>query len=175
MAAAMVTDDVVVEEVMEVREWIEHQTPVWGEQSDFIISVELDPDVSDARKRYEQLWAKQIDEHRFRLCCIPFFAYDLALGDEVETQLKGEQRYMVCRVVRDSGNYTFRIWFGESDDPTVRKEVTDECERQDWLFEWYSRNLLAISVGSARAQEVADYLYQQQQLGRLLYETGRSE
>jgi Domain of unknown function (DUF4265) len=93
------------------------------------------------------------------LCCIPFFVYDLNLGDEVETRAEGEQRHVVDRVVRHSEHYTFRIWFGQSDNPYVRDVVMDEIERRGWLFEWYSENLLAISVESARAQEVADYLH----------------
>jgi len=34
--------------------------------------------------------------------------------------------------------------------------------------------LAAVPVEASRASEVADYLYQQQQLSRLIYETGRT-
>jgi hypothetical protein len=151
-----------------------HQTPVWREQTDFIIHIEIEADNPERERHWEQLWAKQVDEARFRVCCIPFFAYDLSLGDEVETRSEGEKRYIVRRVVKASGNYTFRVWFGASNDLTIRDEVMDRIERSGWLFEWYSENLLAISVESARAQDVADYLFRQEQLGRLVYETGRT-
>jgi hypothetical protein len=32
----------------------------------------------------EQLWARQVGDRHFELCCIPYFVYDLALGDVVE-------------------------------------------------------------------------------------------
>jgi hypothetical protein len=76
--------------------------------------------------------------------------------------------------VKDAGHHTFRVWFGETADPTIREEVMDEVERSGWLLEWSSENLLAISVEASRASKVADYLYQQQRLSRLIYETGRT-
>lgn len=33
---------------------------------------------------FEQLWTKRVGDDLLELCCIPFFAYDLALGDGVE-------------------------------------------------------------------------------------------
>jgi Domain of unknown function (DUF4265) len=101
-------------------DWKVHQTPVWKDRANFIINmiVEQEPDGS---KVWEQLWSEQTGEMLFRLCCIPFFVYDL--GDEVETRPEGEQRYVVDRVVRRSEHYTFRVWFGASDNPDVREEV----------------------------------------------------
>ena len=101
-------------------DWKVHQTPVWKDRANFIINliVEQEPDGS---KVWEQLWSEQTGEMLFRLCCIPFFVYDL--GDEVETRPEGEQRYVVDRVVRRSEPYTFRVWFGASDNPDVREEV----------------------------------------------------
>ena len=154
-------------------DWKVHQTPVWRDRANFIINVivEVEP---DGRKIWEQLWSEQTGENLFRLCCITFFVYDLNLGDEVETRAEGEHRHVVDRVVRRSEHYTFRVWFGGSENPEVRAEVMAEVGRQGGMFEWYSRNLLAISVASARAQEVADYLHGRQASGALVYETGRS-
>jgi hypothetical protein len=59
-----------------------HLEPVWRERSNFVIAAEV-PDGGDTET--EQLWARQIDEHRFEICCIPFFVFDIALGDVVET------------------------------------------------------------------------------------------
>lgn len=157
-----------------VDEYVAHQTPVWRDQADFIIHAKINADDPDFNKRWEQLWVRQVGENRFRVCCIPFFAYDISLGDEVEVAPEGEKRYVVQRVIEDAGHYTFRVWFGESSDPTIREEVMNQIERLGWLFEWYSENLLAISVESAYAQEAADFLYQNQRLGRLIYETGRT-
>lgn len=165
---------VVKEVICMVDDWKVHQTPVWRDRANFIINMFIDEE-PDGSKAWEQLWSEQTGENRFRLCCIPFFVYDVNLGDEVETRAEDEQSYVVHRVVGGIGHYTFRIWFGGSDDPAVRDDVMDEIERQGWLFEWYSANLLAVSVESARAQEVAAYLHGRQASGVLVYETGRSK
>ena len=41
----------------------------------------------------------------FEVCCIPFFLYDVSLGDVVATN----PDYVLDRVVRASGRYTFRV------------------------------------------------------------------
>lgn len=103
------------------------------------------------------------------MCCIPFFAHDLALGDVVET----EANFLVERVAQQSGHYVFRAWFGESFYP--RDEIADELTSLGSLLEWSSPNLLAIdTVDSAHAQVVADFLADRQKAGQLIYETGRS-
>jgi hypothetical protein len=124
---------------------------------------------------WEQLWSRQLADDRFELCCIPFYAYNLALGDVVETDATGEHRYVIQRVVQPSGHFTFRVWFGDSSHPTVRDEVLGEINRLGCLFEWFSPNLLAISAGSEdTAQRIADYLWSREQEGHLVYETGRT-
>ena len=80
-----------------------HENPVWRDESDFIIRAYLEE--NKGRNEWEQLWAKRLDDRRFSLCCIPFFAYNLALGDEVET----DGSYVVEGVVRPSGQFTWRI------------------------------------------------------------------
>lgn len=119
------------------------------------------------------MWAKQLSADRFEICCIPFFLFDVALGDVVETSPQGERKYVLHRVVESSGRYVFRVWFGESFHP--RDEVAEQLGDLGALLEWSSVNLLAIDAADeARAQEVADFLYNREQLGQLLYETGKS-
>ena len=144
-----------------------HSEPVWRERSDFIIATRVDPGDTDIET--EQLWVRKIGDSRFEICCIPFFAYDLALGDVVET----DASYMFTRVVEPSGRYTFRVWFGNSSHP--REEVADELEGLGALLEWSSRNLLAVdAIDADHAQVVADCLAEHERGGRLEYETGRS-
>ena len=45
----------------------------------------------------------------FEVCCIPLLLYDISLGDIVAT----DADYLLDRVVRPSGRYTFRVWFGD--------------------------------------------------------------
>lgn len=148
-----------------VREAV-HQDPVWRDHSNFIIAAPIS-DGGDIKT--EQLWARKDDEGRFEICCIPFFVYDLALGDVVETGAD----YLVRRVVRPSGRYVFRVWFGESFHP--REEIADELKALGSLVEWSSRNLLAVDAADEEhAQLVADFLMEREKAGHLVYETGRS-
>lgn len=150
-----------------------HLSPVWRDKADFVIQGIVEDD-SPSEER-EQLWARQVSEDRFEICCIPFFAYDLALGDIVETGLEGDVRYVVQRVVQPSGHYTFRVYFKDRSRPTLRGEVLDEMERLGCLVEWSSEDMLAIDAPPDIAQTVADFLYERHLLGYLEYETGRTK
>ena len=154
-----------------------HPNPVWRDRANFLIKAHLPALRSqDApSKEWEQLWCKQIAENQFEICCIPFFLYDLALGDVVETGLEGASRYVVQRVVNRSGRCCFRVWFGESSTSDSRDEVVGFATQVGCLFEWSSANLLAIDADSeAQAQALANHLSQQEQAGSLMYETGRT-
>jgi Domain of unknown function (DUF4265) len=149
----------------------QHLEPVWRDRSDFIIAADVSA-YSDLVDR-EQLWARQVSKDRFELCCIPFFLYDVALGDLVETAPAGGRRYMVSRVVEPSGRFVFRVWFGESFHP--RQEIADELVAMGALVEWSSVNMFAVDAADAdHALQVADVLFAHEQAGRLVYETGRS-
>lgn len=144
-----------------------HRNPLFRDRADFIISAYLGE--KDSHSEWEQLWVKRLGERRFSLCCIPFFSYDLALDDEVET----DENYVVKTVVKASGQHTIRIWFGNSPSPAVKVDVLQRLEKLGVQLEWSSDNLLAISAcNSERAQEVQNYLYTRQSAGDLIYETG---
>lgn len=141
-----------------------HPEPVWRDRANFIIGAALPEE-----GRTEQLWARQIDERTFEICCIPFFLYDVALGDIVET----DERYDLVRVVEPSGRFVFRVWFGETWHP--REEIAAELANLGALLEWSSINLLAVDAADkSHAQVIADYLLSQSDQGRLLFETGRT-
>ena len=141
-----------------------HDAPVWRDRADFVIGAPLPEE-----ERAEQLWARQVGDQRFEICCIPFFLYDVALGDVVET----DSNYDLARVVERSGRFVFRVWFGKAFHP--RQEVADELTELGALLEWSSANLLAVdAAGEANAQRIADYLAEQEGAGRLMFETGRS-
>jgi hypothetical protein len=148
-----------------------HSEPAWRERSNFIIATAIDSANTDVTT--EQLWARKVDDSHFELCCIPFFAYDLALGDIVRTEPRGERKYMVAEVTQPSGRYVFRVFFGDSFYP--RDEVAGELATRGGLLEWSSTNLLAVDARDrVHAQELAAFLQEQEDLGRLIYETGKS-
>ncbi|MCU0310681.1 MAG: DUF4265 domain-containing protein [Acidimicrobiales bacterium] len=145
-----------------------HDDPVWRDRSNFIINAEL-PEAG----RFEQLWARKRSDDTFEICCIPFFLYDLALGDVVRTTAKGDHKYILSEVVSPSQRYVFRVWFGASDIPT--SVVVDRLESLGALMEWSSANLLAVDArGQQHAQEIADYLAGEESRGELVFETGRT-
>ena len=141
-----------------------HREPAWRERSDFILRARIDPDGTDLE--LEQLWGRRVDNDRFELCCIPFFLYDVALGDVVETA----EDLFVSGVWRASGRYVFRVFFGEPSSP--RSETVEELKDLGGLVEWFSPALLAVDArDQTHAQEIADYLWEQENRGRLVYET----
>lgn len=153
------------------KEFVVHQDPVWRGRSNFIVNAELRE--KDRPRRFEQLFARRVGEDRFEVCCIPFFLYDIALGDVVTTVPKDGRKFVVDKVVEPSGRYVFRVWFGESFQP--RDEIAQELKSLGALIEWSSRNLLAIdAVDGEHAQLVADFLAKSEAAGQLVYETGRS-
>jgi hypothetical protein len=158
MAAALVAT------VREKRVDAVHEAPVWRERANFVIGAPLPEE-----GRAEQLWARQLGDERFEICCIPFFVYDLALGDVVET----DANHDIVRVIEPSGRFVFRVWFGEAFHP--RQEIADALAELGALLEWSSPNLLGVDAADeAHAQVIADYLAEQHRAGRLMYETGRS-
>ena len=155
----------------DAKEFVVHQEPVWRERSNFIVNAEL-PE-KDRPRRFEQLFVRRVGDDRFEVCCIPFFLYDIALGDIVTTGPKGDRKYVVKEVAERSGRYVFRVWFGESFHP--RDEVAEQLKSFGALLEWSSRNLLAVdAVDQEHAQLVADFLAESEKAGQLYYETGRS-
>jgi hypothetical protein len=146
-----------------------HDKPVWGDRANFIVAANISN--ATERKEWEQLWARQIAERRFEICCIPFFVYDLALGDEVET----DGDYVIKHVVKSSGHYTFRVWFGEANDAACRETVPSATKNLGCELEWSSKNLLAIDAATVTmAEAAADVLAKHQAAGDLTYETGRT-
>lgn len=144
-----------------------HENPVWRNKANFIIHAGIE------QERLEQLWVRRLGENRFSVCCIPFFVYDLALGDEIETAPGKGKQYLLHRVVKPSRHYTFRVWFGHSSDAAIRQRVESEAKQLDCLHEWFSRNLMALDApDQATAQQLATFLTSEQDGGKLNYETG---
>jgi hypothetical protein len=144
-----------------------HSDPVWRDRADFIIAAAVDP--TETGVISEQLWARRIEDYRFEICCIPFFMYDLTLGDVVETT----PEFLVERVSDRSGRYVFRVFFGET--PFPRVAITSALASLGALMEWSSPNLLAVDApDETRAQSIADFLQQQEDQRILVYETGKS-
>jgi Domain of unknown function (DUF4265) len=140
-----------------------HVEPAWRVRSNFIIMADL-----PENGRREQLWVRQVADLRFELCCIPYFLYDMSLGDVVET----DDRHNVTNVIERSGRFVFRIWFGGSSYP--QQQVIDELETLGGLTERASGNMIAVDAANAQiAQTLANLLLRHEAQRNLIYETGR--
>jgi hypothetical protein len=161
---------------MMTPQFLVHNNPVWRQKADFIIHAPL-----EEADRFEQLWARKIGSYRFELCCIPAYAYNLALGDIVVTGRAGDSEYVVQHVDIQSGHYGFRAWLGpfttnrSADQASLmRDQLVAELQDLGALTELVSPTLLAIDTPNIdTAQLVADYLAQRQQRAELEYETAR--
>jgi hypothetical protein len=146
-----------------------HKVPVWQDKANFIIATYLGD--KNERAEWEQLWVKKLGERRFLICCIPFFAYDLALGDEVET----DEKYVIQKVLIPSGHYTFRVWFGDILDLKVRDHIVQSIDNLKIPTEWSSENLLGVSAPNLdQAEVLANHLSDWHKTYALSYETGRT-
>lgn len=117
----------------------------------------------------EQLWARSLSPSTFEICCIPFFLYDVALGDEVETN----EDYEIVRVTRASGRYVFRVWLKGS--PLPAEELEGRLVEFGGLVEWSSANLCAVDAADeSLADTIAAFLHELESSDQLTYETGRT-
>lgn len=122
-----------------------HEAPVW-QQANFVIFADLS--AVNLPDRWEQLWARQLGEAEFELCCVPYFTYGLALGDIVRTSPSRGKRYVIAQVQARSGRRVLRVWL-----KNVRADGKDRVlrylEEHSPLHEWSSDDLLAIDLPSA--------------------------
>lgn len=148
----------------------QHLNPIWRDKADFFIRASVPPlDPSSDDKPWEQLWARKINQTRFELCCIPFFAYGFALGDEVETN----NDYMIVDVSKKSGNRTIRIWFTDPISNERKDEFADFLFSNGFMHEWYSEHLLGINSSSSIAtDQLVDEIKRYESLGIVVYEIG---
>lgn len=146
---------------------IVHREPAWGEHADSVVATPVT--LTDGTAATEQLWARQVAEDLYELCCIPFFAFDLAMGDVVEV----DANHRITRVVRPSGRYVFRVRLGTS--AHALADTIDRLEEAGGLLEWSGMSMIAVDARDAmHAQEVVDFLTERQDAGHLTYDVGRS-
>lgn len=152
--------------------YVLHAEPVWRDRADFIVNASVEG-ISGVDA--EQLWTRRdADNHLYEVCCIPFFVYDLALGDLISVRVGTDGSYLFDEVVERSGGYTFRIYFGRTD-PASQARVLADLAKAPVRIERYSQTLVAVDIREVDSpQRLADYLAQAESEGFLVYESGRS-
>ena len=103
---------------------------------------------------------------RARICAVPFWVYDVNLGDEVALMDSAEGAPVVTGVVVDGGNHTFPVRFDHAADDDVRwRELMVELEPFNCWFDVRSPGFLGVSAPPPHAQAVADYLDERERRG----------
>lgn len=156
--------------------YAEHRAPARADRADSVVYVELpdDPGVF----KWEQLPARRVSADHYEICAVPFFAYDLALGDIVETSRvtgHGIVNLRIERVVSPSGHETYRVRFHHdvASDPEGTR-LLEWIQSLGCEYELWSPRTAAIDTDDDNAQVLADYLWDRYQAGAFEYETGRT-
>jgi hypothetical protein len=127
-----------------------HPNPVRRPRPSFMLRAALD-DVG-GEENYEQLWTKRLDDDRFEVCCIPFFAYDLALGDVVRAD--AGTGYVIQSVTQRSGHGVIRVAVKQPGDvDALHLQLHDLLGRLEYLHEWFAPGYVAIDVEPARSND----------------------
>jgi len=146
-----------------------HASPAWRARANYRLAMKVD----DAPYE-EELWARQLSDTDFEVCCIPFFIYDVHLGDIIRI-VPHQGKNLVLGVCEPSGHHTFRVWL-KAMSPLLREQVLEEAARLGCEAEWFDEKLLALDApDDAIANQLARWLEGKRRGGGMDYETGRTE
>jgi len=124
--------------------YIVHEDPVGRAESNYIAQADLTP--FDLDGQIEQLWLQPEEHGTYKVACIPFMTYGLALGDRV--RLSPEAR--VVEVAQASGHRVLRTLLRLSTDAArlgrsislIKKSIKES----GLLSEWHGEYFVAIDV-----------------------------
>ena len=146
--------------------------PFRRSSANFIILARLDRE--DGELSWEQLWAPQLNDELFKICCIPFFVYGLSLDDTVRAPLDGG-RYVFADIVEKSGHRTFRASLrsspGEEERERIRMELIAAVRSLQGSVEFYSGTLVGIDAPTEQSYYgLCNELEKRKGVGQLDYE-----
>jgi hypothetical protein len=129
---------------------------------------------TEGRVMWEGLLCRRLARDRALVCAMPFWVYDVGLGDEVALTESAEGAPVVTSVVTDAGSSIFRVFIDASADEDAWQRMMRDLEPFDCWSDVRTPRFLAIAAPPAHSQAVADYLQEREQHGDIQYETGRS-
>jgi hypothetical protein len=130
-------------------------------------------------KHVESLWVRKVAGMRYRVAAIPFYAYNVSLGDTVLCGRDEDGRGLfVERVLEKSGNRTVRVAF---EAPEQGKHA-EAVRLQEFLkanrFKWdYNRvQLFSINVPCEESYvQLQNFLKQMPESAQMIWEDGDPE
>lgn len=127
-----------------------HPNPVRRPDPSFMLRARLDD--LDGVDNFEQIWTEPLATDTFEVCCIPFFADDLALGDVVRADARGD--CVIQSVERRSGNGVVRVAIKREEEvEAVHMPLHDLLGRLEYLCEWFDPGYVAVNVEPGRAHD----------------------
>ncbi|XUL85324.1 DUF4265 domain-containing protein [Streptomyces galilaeus] len=125
-------------------QYIVHEDPVGRAESNYIAQADLTP--FDLDGQIEQLWLQPEEHGTYKVACIPFMTYGLALGDRV--RLSPEAR--VVEVAQASGHRVLRTLLRLSTDAERLGRsislIKNSIKESGLLSEWHGEHFVAIDV-----------------------------
>ena len=118
----------------------------------------------------ESMWARRVRPGEYELRNVPFFAYDLNFGDVVRACAPDRESLPeVTKVVRRSGNRTFRVIFPKG---APRKRIFAALKPMSVTFELFDERYAALNVADPkRYDEVEQYLRARKREKKIDYES----
>ena len=145
---------------------IQHEEPVHGDKATGVLPFGLDDDLES---RLELLPVQQLTTDTYEICAIPFFLYEVMLGDVLRVEDLENRRY---RVLHSSEYFGFRLHL-DCRGPR-RNRILRMIRRRGYLFERISAHGLSVAVaGVSEADAFAKRLLRKERRGWLEYETIR--
>ncbi len=140
-----------------------HDPPRGG--ADFLIRVDLSDHEMPGRS--EQLWTRQVGELRFVVCSVPFFAYGMAVGDEVAT----DTNYVLTEVVKRSGRQVLRVALTAKSAAVLHDDIHRLLASLELEHEWHRTGYVAIDLpGDEVPERLLAFLQEHQLLNELAFE-----
>lgn len=133
-----------------------HPHPAWRERADYLLYAPVE--FAGEKEYFEELWTRQISENRFEICCIPFFIYDLALGDVVECR-KAENATQNLTVIESSGHETYWVWIEDHCPMSKLEQIRDKLIEHLIEHEGFGFKLLAIDIPLTKSSDILDEIF----------------
>jgi hypothetical protein len=130
---------------------VTHNSPMKRPIPSFMLHAVLDAQAV-ADPDLEQLWTKRVGEDQFEISCLPFFVYDLAFGDVVQSS--ADKGWQVGEVISRSGHGLIRA---AANDPARGDEFQQVVHaivaELAMPHEWYNPRYVAVHVDRERSPD----------------------
>jgi hypothetical protein len=148
-----------------------HALPVWRDRANYILQADLAQ--HGLPGRFEQLWARDVGEGQFELCCLPFLTYGFALGDIVSLVPNvGRFEAILGSLVTRSSHDLLRI--ASTGQVDRHSELHASLAASGRPHEWRGAGLVAIDIEGVIPDVIWQILEPLARAGDLVWEWGRA-